>query len=169
MAAPVRWQAMVAMATQLATIQMGPVIYGAESVTYFTTPSLVTLSLRGIAQYNQPLAAGNPATQLDAGPVLGVTRSSQSTLRRLLRSGGRAAYESYQRVTVEGYIKAADGKLAGEWIEGLIEDHMAALLVTPTLGGLATLDIEPVDELDTDNGALEPHAYFAQDWRVVVS
>lgn len=161
---PVREKVMVALADQLATITAGD--------TYWTTPSLVTRELLWITQYNQPLGVGpDPtATQLDAGPVLGIMRSSGSTFERILHGAANRpvveAFEHEMRVTVWGFVKATPGVIAGTWAERLFQDHLACLLATSRLGTLARQSIEPDGALDTDDGFLEPLAFFAQDWLV---
>lgn len=172
---------MAAIAAQLATIQAGTVVYappyGSKAVDYWTTPSLVTLEVRAIQQYDQPLAAGSPTTQLDLGPVLSVVRSSGSTFKRdthveAVRES--AGYEHQQRVMIWGYVKATAGDIpdanviAGTLIERLWQDCVECLLVDRTFDG-AALGSGPDDEgaLDTDDGQLEPLGFFAQDWLVV--
>lgn len=158
---PIREKVMAAMRDRLATITAG--------VTYWTSPSLVTRELLWITQYNQPLIPPGTATQLDAGPVLGCMRASGSQFERLTHPKvGHVAesFEHFQRVTVWGFAKKTDTVIVGTLIERLWQDHLGALLADPSLGGLATLPIVPDGDLDTDDGALEPLAYFAQDWLI---
>lgn len=171
MAEPIRERVMAAMATQLATITAGVVVYGAKSVEYLTTPSLVTRALLWVPDYDQPLVAGNPATQLDAGPVIGVVRSSGSTFERLTHvdpAGPQSAgFEHHQRITIWGYAKFTASVAVSTWLERLWQDIVECLFVDPTFGGLA-LSSYPDGPVDTDDGALEPLGYIAQDWLVVV-
>ena len=172
MTLPIRVRTMVRIAERLAMIEAGTVIHSDPDavVEYTTSPSLVTRSPLWITQYDQPLAPPAMATQLDAGPVLGVVRSSGSSIEQVLNpSPSRPILDSYehqQRVTVWGYAKATAETLAGDLIEMLWEDHVKGLLADPRLGGLAVMDITPDGPLDTDDGALEPLAFFAQDWLV---
>jgi hypothetical protein len=70
------------------------------------------------------------------------------------------------RVTVWGFVKATSGVIAGTWAERLFQDHLECLLANPRLGTLARQTITPDGPLDTDDGFLEPLAYFAQDWLI---
>jgi len=166
---------MAAIATRLATIVAGTVAYstpyGSKSVEYWTTPSLVTRALLWLPQYDQPLVAGAPGTQLEVGPVLGVVRASGSEFQRALHVDPAgpisAGFEHQQRLTLWGYVKATATVLAATFIERLWQDTMEALLLDPTFGGLA-MDSRPDGPLDTDDGAMEPLGFFAQDWLVVV-
>ena len=171
---PIRERIMGAIALQLETIQAGTVVYGNHKpVEYWTTPSLVTREVRAVHQYDQPLAAGDPTTQLDLGPVVSVVRSSWSTFQRQVHvdpAGQESAgYEHRQRVMLWGYVKATATVLAGTLIERLWQDVTECLLVDRTLDGLALIS-GPDDEgsLDTDDGQLEPLGFFVQDWLVVV-
>jgi hypothetical protein len=135
---------MAAMATQLATIIAG--------ATYWTTPALVTRALLSIDQYT-------------SFPVLGVMRASGSALPRVERGRG---YRHEFRITVWGYVKETAGVLAGTWLERLWEDHIHCLLADPSLGlGHLLADCRPDGGMDTDDGVLEPVAFFAQDWLVL--
>ena len=171
-AEPTRELVMAAMAEQLATITAGVVVYPVTSfpVDYWTMPSLVSRELRWITQYDQPLAPPDTATQLDAGPVLGVVRSSGSTFERIQHGqSARPVVEAFEheiRVTIWGFVKATASVLAGTWIERLWQDHLVCLLSDPRLGGLARHPIEPDGPLDTDDGTLELLAFFAQDWLI---
>ena len=168
-AEPLRERTMAAIAAQLATIQEGTVVYPDTTVDYWTTPSLITRSLLWIPQYDRPLTSNSSITQLDAGPVLGVVRSSGSTFERLLHVDPAAAatgLEHMQRLTIWGYVKGTASVLAGTLLERLWQDVYQCLLVDPTFGSVA-LDSKPDGTLDTDDGALEPLGYFAQDWVVI--
>jgi hypothetical protein len=140
---PLRERVMAAMATQLGTIVAGS--------TYWVTPVLVTRALLSIKQYA-------------AFPVLGVMRASGSGLPRVERGRG---YRHEFRVTVWGYERATETELVGTRLERLWADHVRCLLGDPTLGlGHLVADCRPDGETDTDNGALEPQAWFAQDWLI---
>jgi hypothetical protein len=172
---PIREQVMVAVTAQLATIQAGTVVYslpsGSKAVDYWTTPSLISRALLWLPQYDQPLTAGVEETQLDRGPVLGVVRSSGSDFERIMHTdpAGPVAlgFEHHQRLTIWGYVKATPLLVASTLIERLWQDVTECLLVDPTFGKLA-LKAEPDGSLDTDDGAMEPLGFFAQDWLVVV-
>lgn len=170
-AEPIRERTMAAVAEQLETIQGGTVVYGSKAVEYWTTPSLVTRALLWLPQYDQPLAAGDPTTQLDQGPVLGVVRASGSTFTRTIHVDPdgpvSSGFEHEQRMTVWGYVKQTETDQAATVLERLFQDTVECLLVDSTLGGLA-VDCRPDGALDTDDGAMEPLAFFAQDWLVVV-
>jgi hypothetical protein len=171
-AEPKRELVMAAIAAQLATITAGSVSYPFSPfpVDYWTSPSLVSRELLWITQYDQPLTPPATTSRLDAGPVLGVTRSSGSTVERVQHGqSSRPALEAFEhemRVTIWGFVKATSGVLAGTWIERLWQDHIACLLADPRLGGLARQPIEPEGVMDTDDGFLEPLAFFAQDWLI---
>ena len=173
---------MAAVLEQLQTIQAGSVVYtlpaGAKAVEYWTTPSLITRSLLWLPQYDQPLVAGDPATQLDAGPVLGVVRASGSEFTRVMHTDPQgpvaAGYEHQIRFTLWGYVKATATVIAATLLERLWQDTVECLLVDPTLAARAadaepiTMKLEPLGDLDTDDGAMEPLGFFAQDWLAVV-
>lgn len=168
MAEPWREQVMVAFAERLATIVAGTVDYDGRLVSYLSTPSLVTRSLLWINQYDQPLAPPDMETQLDRGPVLGVVRGSGSTYSRLEHLPDDLTIQGYgheMRLTVWGYIKATSTEIVGTLVERLWWDHVKSILVDSRLGGLVS-DAVPDGPLDTDDGVLEPLAYFAQDWLV---
>lgn len=159
-AEPTREKTMAAMADRMSTIAAGDL--------YWTTPSLVTRALLAIDQYDEPVSP-----LLSQGPVLGVVRASGSMFgRRAHRApapGGTsiaAAFDHEQRVTVWGYVRGDDdGVIAATLLERLWQDTVECLLADPTLGGVARM-IEPEGPLDTDDGALEPLGYFAQDWLI---
>lgn len=167
---PVRSRTMQAVAAQLGTITEGVVVYPTKSVTYWTTPSLVTRSLLFLTQYDQPLVAGVSTTRLDQGPVIGVVRSSGSTFDRLLHvpanDSAMSAFQHQQRLAIWGYVKGTDDLIAADALERLWQDCVECLLVDPTLGG-AVLDSRPEGTLDTDDGEAEPLAMFSQGWLVV--
>ena len=70
-------------------------------------------------------------------------------------------------MTLWGYVKATSTLLAATLIERLWQDVLECLMVDPSFGGLA-MKSEPDGTLDTDDGAMEPLGFFAQDWLVVV-
>jgi hypothetical protein len=137
---PIREMAMAALADRLTTIVAGPV--------YHTSPT-VTRSLLSIDQYKGP-------TDL---PLLGVMRSSGSTFGAVTHDTWAHAF----RVTLWGYVRATAGVLAGTWLERLWQDLRTCVLGDPTLGGrVLQVELDGLP-LDTDEGALEPWAWFAQD------
>lgn len=143
---PLRERAMAAMATQLDTIATG--------ATYWTTPD-VTRALLGIKQY----------TTLQGVPLLGVVRASGSQLERVERGRG---YRHAFRVTVWGYVEGTANEPVATRLERLWDDHVRCLLADPTLGlGTLLADCRPDGLTDTDNGVLEPQAWFAQDWLIL--
>jgi hypothetical protein len=169
MAEPFREQVMAAFATRLATIVAGDVDYSGRVVTYLSSPSLVTRALLWITQYDQPLAPPDMATQLDAGPVLGVVRGSGSLFSRIEHvpdsRGAVAGFAHEMHLTVWGYCKGDALDSASKKIERLWADQINAILVEPRFAGLVA-DSTPDGPLDTDDGVMEPLAYFAQDWLV---
>jgi len=170
MSEPWREQVMLAIVERLQTIVAGSVTYGALTVEYQTTPSLVSRALQGIAQYDQPLAPPDPQTQLDIGPVLGVMRSSGSTFSRIQHvpdSGGAILGFAHElRLRVWAYCKPTMSDIVGTILERVWWDHMQAILVEPRFGGLVS-DTMPDGVLDTDDGVIEPLGYFYQDWLVM--
>jgi hypothetical protein len=142
---PIEEKVMVAIADRLSTI-----VAGAH---YHTTPALITRALLSIDQY---------AAELEAGPVLGIMRSSGSTEEQETLTS-----RVHQLVvTVWGYVREGQGVIAGDWLARLWQDHRDAIRTDPTLGGLVrdvSLDGRP---RETDEGALEPLAFFAQDWLI---
>lgn len=174
MSEPVRALVMQAIAAQLQTIRLGSVEYGGgvATVEYYSTPSVVTRSLKWITQYDKAISEEGQS-QLDLGPVFGVVRGSGSEIQRVLNNPrAPGAYDLNQIITIWGYVKATADRLAGDVLDDVIEDHLAALFVDPALwlhplGPRNTLPVEPFGPLDTDDGVLEPLAYFAQNWRIV--
>ena len=166
---PLRSRTMQAIAAQLETITEGVVVYPTKALTYWSTPSLITRSLLWVTQYDQPLAAGVQTTQLDVGPVLGVVRSSGSQYERNVHTAEDApmddAFWHFQRISIWGYVKGTATLAAIDALERLWQDVKECLYVDRTFGGVA-LDSRPEGTLDTDDGALEPLAYFVQDWLV---
>lgn len=143
---PLRERAMAAMAMQLDTI--------AEGSSYWTTPD-ITRALLGIKQY----------PTLQTTPILGVMRSSGSTLTRVERGRG---YRHEFRITVWGYVEGTEFERVATRLERLWDDHVRSLLADPTLGlGHLVTDCRPDGVTDTDNGVLEPQAWFAQDWLIL--
>ena len=124
-----------------------------EGGDYWTTPALVTRQLLAIDQYK---------TELATGPVLGVMRGSGSTLEQIAQP---AEFEHGLVVSVWGYVRGTDLAPADPALERLWDDVARCLLQETTLAGLVR-DIRPTGTLDTDDGALEPHGFFAQDWLV---
>jgi len=161
---------LVALADRLSIIREGePIVSGASKV-YRTSPSLITLSPLAIGVYNQPLQpVSPPVTQLDLGPVLGISRSSGSSLLRVtLRPRGGPdplkAYERQDRVTIVGYVKGTDALPAWRVLERLYEDVVECMLAEPTLGDLVQ-KLETSEDRLTDRGQFEPAnmAQFEQD------
>jgi len=163
---PLREQIMVAVAQRLGTIVAGTVTYGSFSVFYYTTPAHTTRTLQWITQYDQPITPPGTTTLLDGGPVLGVVRGSGSTFERQTHvpnaDGAIGGFTHEMHLTIWGYVKAAGSDLASTLLERLWADHMNAMLSDPSLGGIGVAS--PDGPLDTDDGVLEPLAYFAQDW-----
>ena len=162
---------MAAIAQRLGTIVAGTTTIGSITVFYHTTPSHTTRSLGWISQYDQPLAPPVMATQLDAGPVLGVVRNSGSLFARLTHdiapgTGPIDGFAHEMRLSVWGYVKATASDAAGTLIERLWADHINAILVDPGLGTLVA-DTRPDGPMDTDDGLLEPLAAFSQTWVVM--
>ena len=147
MTEPIREQLFVAAAERLELIAAGP--------GYRTVPSLVTRSLLSIDQY---------ATELAAGPVLGVMRSSGSTYELETLTTRRHALV----LTVWGYVRGDDQVLAGTWLERLWDDVVTCLFADPSLKGLAR-DVEVSGPLETDDGGLEPLGWFAQDFVITLA
>jgi hypothetical protein len=146
MAEPIREQILAAMADRLGTI--------AWESNARTVPALVTRALLSIDQYK---------AELEAGPVLGVMRSSGSTFEPMTLTSRRHQVV----VAVWGYVRGDATVGAGTWLERLWDDTVRVLLADPKLGGLA-VDVELSGPTDTDDGALEPEAAFAQNWLVTV-
>ena len=148
LAAPIRDRIKDAMVARLYTIKAG-----AE---YWSTPSLVTRKLLAIDQYKAELAQG---------PVLGVMRSSGSRLEQIAQP---AEFEHGLIVTVWGFVRGDGVTDADTALERLWDDTVRCLLNETTLAGLVR-DLYPEGPTDTDGGALEPLAYFAQDWLVTAN
>lgn len=144
---PVRERVKAAIAARLETI---PAV-GAP--TYLTVPALVTRSLLSIDQY---------PTELESGPVLGVARSSGSTFEQATMTSRRHRIV----VTVWGYVKGGD-VIAETLLERLWDDVARCLLADPRLGG-TVMDLDMIGATETDDGALEPLGFFAQDWAAIV-
>ena len=147
MTEPLREQISMAVATRLTTIQAGTTV---GPYTYWATPSLVTRGLLSIVHYK---------TELEPGPVFGVTRASGSqfgTQAQPTVSG------DFYRFSVECYVRERDDILVGTWLERSWEDQLQCLLADRWLGGLV-LDLRP-DDTETDDGDLEPEGWFRQRW-----
>jgi hypothetical protein len=145
---PIQTQVLATVAERLAEIA----VVGAP--TYRTAPALVTRSLLSIDQYQQ---------ELEVGPVLGVMRTSGCTFEPITQTSRRHRI----RFTVWGYVRGDAVGPAGEWLDRLWDDTVRCLLTDPKLGGLV-MDLDLDGGLDTDDGALEPQGFFAQDWAALV-
>lgn len=139
---PIREQILAAVATRLATI---------TTSTYWATPVLITRALLSIDHYKEDLLAG---------PVFGVTRATGSLIERA--GHDEDAYLDHFRFTVECYVRDRGGVLAGTWLERSWQDHFSVLIDDEFLGGL--VDSLRPDITETDDGALEPEAWFRQTW-----
>lgn len=147
MAEPIREQIQAAVADRLTTIQAGTLV---KTYTYWATPTVVTRALLSIVHYK---------VELETGPVLGVTRATGSLLASQAQP---KIYSDLYRFTVEGYVRERGDVLAATWLERSWEDHVRCLLDDPWLGTLV-LDLRP-DTTETDDGDLEPAAWFRQGW-----
>lgn len=146
--APIRDQIKDAMVARLYTINAGE--------DYWATPSLVTRALLSIDQYKAELAIG---------PVLGVMRSSGSRLEQV---GQTAEFDDDSLVTIWGYVRGDSVVSADTALERLWVDVTRCFLAETTLAGLVR-NLWPEGPTDTDGGALEPLAFFAQDWLVMAN
>lgn len=144
---PLREQILEAVSDVLSGIVAG--------TTYWSTPALVTRALLSIGHYK---------VELESGPVYGVTRSSGSELAFQAQP---FLYGTLFRFTVEAFVRLRDGVMAGTWLERAWQDHVTALLADPYLGGLV-MDLRP-ETTETDDGALEPEAWFRQVWTAEAS
>ena len=162
MAAPFRAQIIQAIEARLATITAGTLVYTdpGRNIRYRLTPKTVTRSVLPMDQYEPK----------DDWPLLGIMRWAGSTVAKDMHTGahGRLVYEHALSLQIRGYVRGdhpilTDAVLAGDLLEDLWADHFACLTVDPTLGGLVD-DFGPVGELETDQGALEPDAYFIKPW-----
>jgi len=144
---PLRERVQIAVAERLTKIEAGDI--------YWATPALVTRSLLSVDQYK---------AELELGPVYGVTRSSESALSFQAQPD---VYQDLYRFTVEVYVRLRDTVVAATWLERVWTDHVRCLLADPSLGGLV-LDLRP-EVTETDDGVLEPEAWFRQGWLAELS
>ena len=139
---PLRERILAAVATQLATITAGS--------TYWATPVLVTRALLSVDAYKEELLSG---------PIFGVTRATGSLFERASHDD---SYLEHFRFTVECYVRDRANVLAATWLERSWEDRLHVLLTNQHLGGL--VDLLRPEITETDEGALEPEAWFRQTW-----
>lgn len=146
---PVREQVKQAILARLQTIAEGP--------DYWYTPSLVTRVLLSLDQYT---------ARLQTGPVLGLQRSSGSTIRFDETTWPRV--DSHVLIVdINAYVHGdiVGGTPADTRIERVWEDIRRCLQADLKLGGLAT-DLRPDGEMETDRGSWEPDGWMRQPWRV---
>src|SRR5262245_27830626 len=136
---PIREQGLTQVAAQLATM---------TDVDCWATPALVTRALLSVDQYT---------TELQTGPVFGVTRSSGSQLATIALP---TLYHDTFRFSVECYVRLRDTVTGATWLERAWDDHVRCLLAQPILNHLVR-DLR-LDTTDTDDGILEPAAWFIQ-------
>lgn len=146
---PIRERAKSAIVARLEAIEAG--------ATYWYTPSLVTRVLLNPDQYT---------TKLATGPVLGVQRSSGSKVERDTHDPG--TYEHVLIVDINAYVlgDVVGGTPADTKLERVWSDVRTSLLGDPRLGGLASMDVTPDGEMETDRGTWEPIGWMRQPWRV---
>lgn len=143
---PIEERIEAAIAAHLDTIATGP--------GYYTTP-VVTRELLAIDQYKD--------ADLVAG-LLGVMRTSGSTLEIDELDIAPLHLHHQHRIAVWGYVTRAGGVIAGTLLNRLFADHLRCLMANRTLAGLVD-DLRPVPApRDSDDGAREPKAFFRQHW-----
>lgn len=153
MAEPIREQILAAVTTQLGTIVAGVTV---GDYVYALTPVVVSRVPLAAKQYEDEL-------RTSGGPILGVTRGSESLLTvQAHRTDGAAPFIDEFRFLVVAYVRAIDGVLAGTLLERAWEDHVRCLREDPTLTGLID-DLRP-ELTETDDGELEPEGWFRQRW-----
>lgn len=151
MAEPLREQILARVATNLDAITEGGTV---GSHTYWSTPTVV----------RDPVSITHYTAELDAGPVFGVVRGSGSRLdvQSLADDSGARTWVDTYRFIIHCYEQKRGETLAGTALERSWEDHIQCLLADRFLGGLVD-DLRP-EESETDDGELEPQAWFRQGW-----
>lgn len=143
---PIRWRILAGVAARLDTMKT-------PGGVYYQAPALVTLSLLAPSQYS-------------AFPVFGVTRSSGSRLDLVSKPG---LFSHDFLLEVGCYAISTDEAVpVGYVLERHWDDHLRCLREDRTLGGIVK-ELEPVGELETDEGGTDPRGWWFQPWRAVAS
>jgi hypothetical protein len=124
--------------------------------TYLTTPVLVTRSIvPDIREYDTPELLGT------GRPIFGVLRRSGSAFQR----DGQETHGNTHAFAIVGYVKGVPqgepAEVASERCWSAFKDAVVCLSEDPTLSGLVD-DLICEEETETDEGAIEPFAWFVQ-------